>query len=61
MIFLDYIDVGEIEKYFELTGERARIDAKAHKTYIVYENSMGQMIKEHYDGKIELLNEKKDR
>lgn len=52
---MSVINVKELEKYFELTGERAMIDAKAHKTYIVYKNEEGQIIKEHYNGKIEVL------
>lgn len=40
-----------------MTGERAMIDAKVHKTYIVYKNDKGQTIKEHYDGEIEIFEE----
>lgn len=34
-----------------MTGERARIDAKANKTYIIYEKN-GKLVKEFPDGKI---------
>ncbi len=55
MIVLKGIDVEEIKDYFKMTGERAMIDAKIHKTYIVYKNEKGQTIKEHYNGKIEMI------
>ncbi len=40
-----------IDKWAKMTGERARIDAKANKTYIIYEKN-GEIVKEYYDGKI---------
>jgi len=49
------IDVEEIKDYFKMTGKRAMIDAKVHKSYIVYKNKKDQLIKEHYDGKIEII------
>ncbi|MBU5467529.1 hypothetical protein KQI49_11935 [Virgibacillus sp. MSJ-26] len=46
-------------KWAKMTGERARIDAKVHKTAIVY-NTKNGWVKEFYDGtliqkKIEVL------
>ena len=36
-----------------MTGERARIDAKIHNTYIVYKNEKG-IVKEYPNGKVEI-------
>lgn len=44
-----------MDKWVKLTGDRARIDAKANGTYIVYEKD-GQLVKEYPDGKIVPLN-----
>jgi len=45
-----------VDKWAKMTGERARIDAKAHKTAIVYQKD-GRTVKEHYDGTIEYIDE----
>lgn len=42
---------GWIDKWVRMTGERARIGAKANKTYIIYEKN-GQLVKEFLNGKI---------
>ncbi|SFM10326.1 hypothetical protein [Salibacterium qingdaonense] len=42
---------GWVDKWAAMTGERARIDAKANNTYIIYEQH-GQLVKEFPDGKI---------
>lgn len=42
---------GWIDKWAKMTGERARIDAKANDTYIVYEKDQ-QLVKEFPNGKI---------
>jgi predicted ATPase len=39
----------------KLTGERARIDAKANQSYVVYKDSNGKLNKEHYTGSNEYL------
>lgn len=44
-----------VDKWAKMTGERARIDAKVHKTAIVYKTEHG-WVKEHYDGTIERIN-----
>ncbi|PGK52238.1 hypothetical protein CN918_31090 [Priestia megaterium] len=41
-------------RMISMTGERARIDAKVHKTYIVYMKD-GEMVKEYHDGRIEVM------
>lgn len=40
----------DIKKIIKLTGERARLDAKIHGTYVVYSTSDGEIIKEYADG-----------
>lgn len=40
-----------IDKWVKMTGERAKIDAKANGTYIVYETENGP-VREYPDGKI---------
>ena len=42
-----------------MTGERARVDAKANNTYIVYEKD-GQLVKEFPDGQIAPHNKEGD-
>jgi len=42
---------GWVDKWAKMTGERARIDAKANNTYIVYEKE-GKLVKEFPNGKI---------
>lgn len=48
---------GWVDKWARMTGERARIDAKANKTYIVYEKN-GRLVKEFPDGHIIPFHEK---
>lgn len=40
-----------VDKWAKMTGDRARIDAKVNKTYIIYEKE-GKMVKEFPDGTI---------
>lgn len=47
---------GWIDKWAKMTGERARIDAKANETYIVYEKDQ-RLVKEFPDGKIISFND----
>lgn len=42
---------GWVDKWAKMTGERARIDAKVNKTYIIYERN-GNLVKEFPNGKI---------
>ncbi|MEI3599092.1 MULTISPECIES: hypothetical protein [Bacillaceae] len=49
-----------VDKWAKMTGERARIDAKVHKTAIVYRTEQG-WVKEHYDGTIERINTEENR
>lgn len=49
-----------VDKWAKMTGERARIDAKANKTAIVYNTKHG-WVKEYYDGTIESMDNEKNR
>lgn len=42
----------DLEKLIKLTGDRARLDAKANDTYIVYKTAEGQIVKEYNNGDI---------
>ncbi|WP_010274431.1 hypothetical protein [Paenibacillus senegalensis] len=42
----------DIEKLIKLTGDRAKLDAKANDTYIVYKTLEGQIVKEYNNGDI---------
>lgn len=44
--------IKELQKLIKLTGDRARLDAKANNTYIVYKTAEGQIVKEFPDGSI---------
>lgn len=37
----------QLRKLIKLTGDRAKLDAKANDTYIVYQTKQGQIIKEY--------------
>ncbi|WP_373233236.1 hypothetical protein [Cohnella sp.] len=41
-----------LEKLIRLTGDRAKLDAKANDTYIVYKTAEGQIVKEYNNGDI---------
>jgi hypothetical protein len=41
-----------LEKWIKLTGARAKLDAKANDTYIVYKTTEGQIVKEYNNGDI---------
>lgn len=45
----------DLAKLIRLTGDRARLDAKANGTYIVYKTAEGQIVKEYSTGKIEKI------
>ncbi len=42
----------DLQKLIKLTGDRAKLDAKANETYIVYKTAEGQIVKEYSDGNI---------
>lgn len=42
----------DLEKWIKLTGECAKLDAKANDTYIVYKTTEGQIVKEYNNGDI---------
>ncbi|WP_163853445.1 hypothetical protein [Paenibacillus elgii] len=44
--------VQDLSKLIKLTGERARLDAKANGTYIVYKTDKGQIVREYANGEI---------
>lgn len=47
----------DLKKLIKMTGERAKLDAKANGTYIVYKDGAGKLVKEYYDGTKQLLEE----
>ena len=47
----------DLAKLIRLTGDRAKLDAKANGTYIVYKTAEGQIVKEYSSGEIEEMNE----
>jgi hypothetical protein len=42
----------ELKKLIKLTGDRAKLDAKANDTYIVYKTDKGQIVKEYNNGDV---------
>ncbi|MCF2945461.1 hypothetical protein [Paenibacillus tarimensis] len=42
----------DLDKMIKLTGDRAKLDAKANDTYIVYKTAEGQIVKEYNNGNI---------
>lgn len=44
--------IKDLQKLIKLTGDRARLDAKANNTYIVYKTTKGQIVREFPDGSI---------
>lgn len=49
--------VKDMQKFIKLTGERAKLDAKANGTYIVYKSDSGRIVKEYASGEIVIINE----
>lgn len=49
--------VQDLHKLIKLTGDRAKLDAKANGTYIVYKTDKGQIVKEYANGKIVPIND----
>jgi hypothetical protein len=50
--------IKDLQKLIKLTGDRAKLDAKANDTYIVYKTAEGQIVKEYSDGTIIPLTER---
>ncbi|WP_328699994.1 hypothetical protein [Chengkuizengella marina] len=48
--------IQNLHKLIKLTGDRAKLDAKANGTYIVYKTDNGQIVKEYTNGKIIPIN-----
>ncbi|MEK5253263.1 hypothetical protein NST74_07355 [Paenibacillus sp. FSL F4-0125] len=47
----------DLAKLIRLTGDRAKLDAKANGTYIVYKTAAGQIVKEYSTGEIKEMSE----
>jgi hypothetical protein len=44
--------IKELKKLIKLTGDRAKLDAKANETYIVYKTAEGHIVKEYSNGNV---------
>ena len=44
--------IHDVHKLIKLTGDRAKLDAKAYGTYIVYKTVAGRIVKEYTNGEI---------
>lgn len=44
--------IKDLQKLIKLTGDRAKLDAKANETYIVYKTAEGQIVREYSDGNV---------
>ncbi|WP_020615707.1 hypothetical protein [Paenibacillus daejeonensis] len=47
----------DLGKLIRLTGDRAKIDAKANDTYIVYKTRDGAFVKEYSNGEVVRMND----
>jgi len=47
--------IQDLQKLIKLTGDRAKLDAKANGTYDVYKTKDGQFVKEYSNGNIEQI------
>ncbi|WP_336773098.1 hypothetical protein [Paenibacillus sp. MMO-58] len=47
----------DLSKFIKLTGDRAKLDAKANGTYIVYKTREGEFLKEYSSGEIERIHQ----
>jgi hypothetical protein len=51
----------DLKKLIKLTGERAKLEAKANDTYVVYKDNTGRLVKGYSNGvKMPLLEESQD-
>ncbi|MHA6484988.1 hypothetical protein ACX1C1_24165 [Paenibacillus sp. strain BS8-2] len=48
----------DLGKLIKLTGDRAKLDAKANDTYIVYKTREGTIVKEYSNGDIVRMNDR---
>jgi hypothetical protein len=48
----------DLQKLIKLTGDRAKLDAKANETYIVYKTAKGQIVKEYSNGDVVTVSDK---
>ncbi len=48
----------DLNKFIKLTGDRAKLDAKANGTYIIYKTTEGNFVKEYSTGEIVRIDEK---
>jgi hypothetical protein len=48
----------QLTKLIRLTGERARLEAKANGTYIVYKDDYGNLVREYSNGEKEYVSGK---
>lgn len=44
--------IQDLQKLIKLTGDRAKLDAKANGTYIVYKTNDGRFVKEYSNGEV---------
>ena len=44
--------IKDLQKLIKLTGDRAKLDAKANDSYIVYKTVKGQIVKEYSNGNV---------
>ncbi|MGM0881070.1 MAG: hypothetical protein ACQEXQ_08485 [Bacillota bacterium] len=47
--------IQDLQKLIKLTGDRAKLDAKANGTYVVYKTKDGKFVKEYSNGNIEQI------
>ena len=53
------MDEEVLRKYIKMTGEIALLEAKAFKSWIAYQNEKGQLVREYWDGRIEVREDEK--
>lgn len=49
------LDLETLNELAKLTGENARLEADRFESYIVYMNEHNQVIKEHFDRSVEII------
>ncbi|WP_175598082.1 hypothetical protein [Paenibacillus luteus] len=52
--------IQDLQKLIKLTGDRAKLDAKANDTYVVYKTKDGQFMKEYSNGNIEQIDKQEN-
>jgi hypothetical protein len=43
-------ETNDLKKLIKLTGERAKLEAKANGTYVVYKDTTGRLVREYSNG-----------